>query len=190
MSKGIIGIDVDLTVAPTDDAWYEWLVKVTDYKPPSKVFGGVADKVNFDLSSYWAAHLDSRGIDGLDFFRSADLYDTIPTIPYSKQVIRQLKGEGYEIVFISALKGNHHKSKYRFLERNFPVDGFIGTKEKQYIACDIFIDDRNKLLNTSKASVKIKFETLYTQDEPLQEGIETFNNWLDIYQYIKNLEEK
>lgn len=187
MSKGIIGIDCDLTLCAIDELWIKWLISMTGVdRTPSDY--GYWNRVAYDISKYWEEDLDKLGIDGLDFFRGTNIYDFAEPMPSSKHAVKALKGLGYEIVVISALKGNHHKSKYNWVKRNFDIDGFVGTKEKQYIPCDIFIDDRNRFLNMSKATHKIKLDTPYTQCEPIKDdNTVVCKDWLSIYEYIKEL---
>lgn len=178
MGKGIIGVDVDLTVADSDISHWEWLksvsTKATDhFVSPSKW--------DYDLGKYFQMPL---GVDSMDYWRLEDIYDekpsttpsaiswTRPVMPIrgSQRALAKLSELGWEILFISHVKGNHHKSKVEWLKRMFPfMDGFIATKEKYYAnaCCDIFIDDRNKHINESNADINIKFDTPYTQDEDL-----------------------
>ena len=192
MSKCIIGVDIDLTVAQIDDLWYDWLVRMTGYDPMIDVSYDMLEDsqhlLEYNLSTYWKEQLEERGIDGLEFFRGTHLYDMVDPVHESPKYINELYEEGYDIVFISALKGHHHRSKYEFLGRHFNFDGFIGTKEKQYINCDIMIDDRNNFLNLSRADVKIKIFTPYTQDVGLENDVKLCHNWEEIYNYIKELE--
>lgn len=68
--------------------------------------------------------------DPLDFWRSEDLYDNLSPIPYAVEKLEQLS-KYFGIVFISRLKGNHHRSKVYFCKKWFPfMQGFIGSHEK------------------------------------------------------------
>ena len=207
MSK-VIGVDVDLTVADSDDSHWDWLGKVgVQHTFPNKT-----QEVDYNLGNYF--HLPDK-VDSRDYWRLSDIYDEKPEylrpvsglssgvfirwipirpvqpIKGSQRVLKDLKSEGWEILFISHIKGNHHKSKVEWLKRHFPfMDGFIATKEKHYAnaCCDIFIDDRNIHLNKSKAPFNIKFETPYLQDEPLEEGSVDLitRNWVQIGEWIKS----
>ena len=63
------------------------------------------------------------------------------------------------------------------------------SKEKGYVRCDYFIDDRVKYLNQQPNDVKlIKFDTPYIQDESLEPGgkwIVKAKDWEEIYNIIK-----
>ncbi len=187
MSK-VIGIDVDLTACAIDELWYKWLVAMTGKEIPSLRYAmedrcGVLD---YNLSSYFNQVLLE---DGLNFFRSTHLYDMAEPVPFCVDMINLLARDN-EVVFISAVKGNHHKSKYEWLKRHFAFDGFIATQEKQYVNCDVLIEDRNKFLNKSKAPVKIKLMTPYTQCEELTCDAKVCHDWYEIYNYIKEINDE
>lgn len=68
--------------------------------------------------------------DPLDYWRSEDLYDNLTPVKGSVEKLEQLS-RYFGIVFISRLKGSHHKSKVYFTKKWFPFqEGFIGTHEK------------------------------------------------------------
>lgn len=158
----VIAIDVDLTVCKIDVLWWEWLCCITNTMKPFP-----EGEVDYDLSEYFRHELGRAGRDGLDFFRQEGVYDFAEPVAGSVKAIKELKDNGHTILFVSAIKGNHHKSKFLFLQKHFPfMDGFLATKEKQFVKCDVLIDDRNKFLNLVDC-VKIKFYTQYTQCEPL-----------------------
>ena len=181
----VIAVDVDLTVCGIDILWWNWLCSVTNskYMPMPKEEG----KVNYNLSKYFEDKLEKVGRDGLDFFRQEGVYDFAPVIKDSEQVLKYLKGQGHEIVFVSAVKGNHHKSKYNFLKRHFPfMDGFVATKEKNYVNCDIIIDDRNVFLNKVTCDTKIKFYTPYQQCEELKNNkVLLVKSWFEVMELFK-----
>lgn len=68
--------------------------------------------------------------DPLDFWRDENLYDNL--VPMEGAVEKLgLLSKYFGIVFVSRLKGNHHRSKVYFLKEHFPfMTGFIGTHEK------------------------------------------------------------
>ena len=141
-----IAVDCDLTVVDTAHHWWEWLNKVTLSDNPYPLFeDGVVD---YDLTKYYKKELDAIGIDGYEFWRSSTLYDTLVPIDGAVEVLQHLHELGHEIIFVSTIKGSHHKSKYYFLKRYFPfMKGFVATKEKHLVGCDVIIDDRNNVLN-------------------------------------------
>lgn len=68
--------------------------------------------------------------DPLDFWRDENLYDNL--VPMEGAVEKLgLLSKYFGIVFVSRLKGNHHRSKVYFLKKHFPfMTGFVGTHEK------------------------------------------------------------
>lgn len=68
--------------------------------------------------------------DPLDFWRSETLYDELEPMQGAVDKLTQLN-QYWDIVFVSRLKGNHHKSKVSFCKKWFPfMKGFVGTHEK------------------------------------------------------------
>lgn len=77
------------------------------------------------------------------FWKQENLYDGATPVGGAVEALSILREElGYKIVFASHVEGNHAKSKYEFLKRNFNFDGFVATREKGFIRADIAIDDR------------------------------------------------
>lgn len=181
MSKGVIGVDIDLTVVDIGTAWNRWLRNITrtDKLLPSTP--------NYDISSYYKEELELIGRQGLDFFRQTGLYDLLHPINYSEEVLGKYHKLGYDIVFISAIKGGHSKSKAEFIKRFFPFySGMIFTKEKQFVNCKVFIDDRHDMLNKVDADLKIKYNTPYTQAVPLNEGVYTARCWMEVERLLQS----
>lgn len=186
MSKGIVAVDCDLTIARSDEAWWKWLCKVTGNTPMLQYLP-LEDqtKLDYDLRTYFLSDLEKEDRDGYDFWRSTTVYDYVEPAVGSITALKELKEAGYEIIIVSATKGNHTKSKWQFLQRHFPfVDGFMATKEKRYARCDWFIDDRNDVLNRLGDNVgKIRIATPYTQSEELNSECHRLETWGE----IKNL---
>jgi 5'(3')-deoxyribonucleotidase len=204
----IIGVDVDLTVADSDVSHWDWLRKIgtRDSSVGEELDWEDGELWDYDLGKYFHMPI---GVDSMDYWRLSDIYDekpcetplavvhqvyTRPIQPLqdSQRVLSKLRDMGWEIVFISHIKGNHHKSKVEWLKRHFPfMDGFVATKEKYYAnSCfDVFVDDRNKHIMQSKASVNIKFQTPYTQDVELEDNHVDFvaGGWSEIENYLKEI---
>ncbi len=143
-----VGVDVDCVVVPTDNMWWEWLKEVTDKDLNLK-------PKDYDYTKYFKEELGLLGLDGFEFWRDESLYDNVK--PFAGAVMAleyiQMKRNA-EIVFISTLKGNHHKSKVAFLKKWFNFAAFLGTKEKEYVDVDVMIDDRREVLDRFPGSVK------------------------------------
>lgn len=179
----ILGVDVDLTVVQSDAGWFDWNNHLSD--KADRMTMEQALERNNGVLPYNIAYLYPK-IDlekSYDYWRRSDLYDSMVPMKDSVEVLHMLSTIGYKIVFVSALKGDHHKSKVNFLKRHFPfMDGFIGTKEKQFAKVDALIDDRNKNLNNLGSEVMpILFKTPYEQEVELVNNIRQFSSWEKIW---------
>lgn len=147
MKKLRIGIDVDGCVVRSDLHYMEWLLEVTGKTFHEKAEEDPSFRAPFDygVHNYFEKELEELGIDGLDFWRRRDLYDNLEPDPAAKSVIDRLHAAGHAIIFVTRLKGDHHKSKCYFLKRHFPyLKGIVNTHEKGVLsgALDVMIDDR------------------------------------------------
>lgn len=123
-----------------------------------RLIGVDVDGVLVDTHSLYkeaSKHLE----DPLDFWRSEDLYDNLQPMPYAVEKLEQLS-KYFDIVFISRLKGNHHKSKVMFTKKWFPFQvGFIGTHEKWLMNDSVvaMIDDLESNLVKFDAHKRVLF---------------------------------
>lgn len=179
-----LGVDVDLTVVDTGRAWYEYLSSVSELKVPSHdEYLQIVKEIPYDLSKVFS-DLDLNKC--LDYWRVDSLYDTLMPLPNVVDVLEDLKAnKRYEIVFVSTIKGNHHKSKYYFLKKHFPfMDGFIATKEKKYANVRMMVDDRLNVLEKMDTSViTIQKQTPYDQSTDYK-PFHAFNDWLDFSKLV------
>lgn len=164
--------DVDLCLVRTDLAWIDWLTEqtgVNKFIPNSDV--------EYDLSSYWKEELEAFDIDGFEFWRGPFLYNGLSPIPEAVECIEAMANVGHQIVFVSAIKGHHNKSKYYWLKHWFPyMIGYVATKEKFLVSGDIMIDDRHDNLNRMPEDVKVYCPiTPYKQYEEPDNRITHFN---------------
>jgi len=183
MSK-VIAVDCDLTIAQSDVAWWDWMNSVcgTNIPFPSKT----ECILSYDLSDYFEA-FNYHKRDLYSFWRSETAYDGVKPMKGAVEALQELSDSGFEIVVVSTVKGNHHKNKWQFLERNFPfIDGYIATKEKKYVRCDYFIDDRHDVLNRIQGPIKICMDTPYTQLEFTNDAVTTSGTPESIWSYILN----
>lgn len=198
-----LGIDVDLTVLKSDEAWWEWLVhmsiapKDVDTTIPLKEMKHVAmtnkNLIPYNLSQYFDETLN-HNVDHMDFWRNEGVYDTILPREDAKEVLRRLSDD-FKLVFITHSKGNAGRSKYNNIarmlgHRNF---SYIITKEKHLVNVDYMIDDRVDILNkcVENGIKAIKINTRYTQDAyPLEDIITLPDNgkeddWYFIERIVK-----
>lgn len=132
-------------------------------------------------------------VDGvMDFWSTPHLYQKLKPKAGAVEFLTKLNKEGWEIGFVTYCKKAHLSSKCKWLKKHFPFYKFIyATKEKGYVRCDYFIDDRNKYLNQQHENVKLlKMFTPYTQDEKLNpKGVCTpVKDWEDIYNELSRKE--
>lgn len=97
--------------------------------------------------------------DPLDFWRDENLYDNLVPMEGAVEKLEQLS-KYFGIVFVSRLKGNHHRSKVYFLKEHFPsMTGFIGTHEKYLLNDSLvaMVDDLEDNLSKFEAHKRIHF---------------------------------
>jgi len=177
--KNIV-VDVDLTVVDTDLAWMKYLQTLyqNHYGRVKNVTLG--DKWNYDLGSYFP----ELGSKVYDFWDQDDLYNELVPKTKSVEVLQELYASGeWNIFFASYCKKGHFGNKYDWCKKNFPfMKAFFATKEKEFIKADVFVDDRNNMLNNrgfeDKDCMLIKMKSPYTQCEiELHSHIIQVNNW-------------
>lgn len=167
-NRRIIACDCDLVVAPMDKLHWAWLCAETGQNvpfPEGKI-------LPYNLGECFG--IPERA---LDFWRATDLYDCVLPIAGSVEALKKIS-ETCDLVFVSAIKGNHTKSKYYFLKAHFPfMKGYVATKEKYLVRCDAIIDDR--LENLSKMPddvITIQYDTPYRQDVNFTPDLK-FSDW-------------
>jgi len=188
MNNRII-VDCDQTVVNSAYAWYLWLEKKTN---ANFTYSWVSATYDFSIpyGPIWA----SRGLSGspLDFWRERHLYDDIQPIEGSVEALKTLHNDGYDICFVSQIKGDHFKSKYQMLKRNFPfMAAYAATKEKWLFSdCTMVIEDRNSMLNMfdNPETLRVKRNTPHDQDEILRVGLDyTLYEWEDFQEWLLNV---
>lgn len=167
-----IAVDVDMTVCDIDKEWLRWLNSIHnqsfDFDYMKNHSGGFID---YDLGVYYS-HFKKPypNYNSLDFFRKNGIYDCAKASLGAYVTLMDLHSQGHSIIFVSACKGGHMKSKYYWLKRKFPfMSAFVSTKEKWAVDADILFDDRLDYINpwinqTGKPVVFMK--TDYRQSQP------------------------
>ena len=177
-------VDVDLTVVDIGESWLNWLNHMSGLSLTME------DCIpNYGFGDYFTDALKNVSMSPYDYFRQEGLYDTLEPIKGSVEALRRLKEHGWDIVFVSHIKGNHHKSKYNFLKRYFPfMEGFLATQEKHYVKHDMLIDDRNKSLNAAdENAILVKMHTPYDQCQLLEREVWSLENWGEFEQFIEEV---
>lgn len=161
MGKHILVCDVDGVVVDMSHRWFEYIKSIV---PDVNVTYQL-------LAPYYDFHVPVRGYitkeEAYHFWKQRTLYDNATPLPGAVEIIGKLKNEhDFDIVFASHVEGDHAKSKYEFLTRHFPVDGFIATREKGYVRATVAIDDRvEHLISHPNNVVKVLKETPHAQTE-------------------------
>jgi 5'(3')-deoxyribonucleotidase len=181
-----IVVDVDLVVVDTDLAWLKDLQKTYyDKFGTYKVFEWGEER-SYDLHHYFP---ELSQEEAWAFWSKPDLYDNLVPKTGAYEALKAFHEQGDEIIFCSYCKKDHFGSKCDWLKKTFPfMDGFHATKEKHQITADIFIDDRNDMLNRrieeDPNCIVIKFDTEYEQKEPLIRQVDlTTSSWEKIKPY-------
>lgn len=174
-----LGVDVDLTVVDTGQEWYNYLRGVSEIEvPPYEDFLVANTVAPYNMADVFK-DIDYQKC--LGYWREEHLYDNLQPLKDSVQVLEDLKiSKGYEIIFVSTIKGNHHKSKYYFLKKNYPfLDGFIATKEKKYAKIDLMVDDRLNVLELLDRNViTVQKITPFDQTSKFVPSY-SFDDWAD-----------
>ncbi len=174
--RKVIGVDIDGVVVRSDIEWNKYLMNRANVSGSLLPIDG---PIEYNLSKYYP-----NVYDAMEFWRKKDLYDHMePDLDSIKYL--NILSEEYDIIFVTALKGDHHKSKFAFIKRYFPyMKAFLGTKEKGYVKCDYMIDDRIINLQQFEDTTTIYIDRGYTQDDA-DTSRELFDhrctNWDEVY---------
>ena len=154
--KRLIGVDCDLTVCPSDIGWLEYMKYYNGF---GKVVLREDGLVPYNLAEMFSAVSNPYG-----YWRELD-YSQFTPIKGSVEKL-QVLSEYFDIVFISANKGTHTKSKYYWLKEHFPfMKGYMATKEKFLMNNSVvaMIDDRKDILEKFDLEKRVLYSTPYTQ---------------------------
>lgn len=193
-------VDVDNTVANTGKAQWAWLCEqlVTNIDMPKMV-------CNYDLTNYFFKSDTEEGSkvnrkECMYFFdRDNEPYNKVEPYEGAQEALKKLHDNGFNIIFVSHIVGDHFENKLEWVEKHFPfLRGFIGTKQKHLIKGDAIIDDRHDRLNKVDCKFKVKHDTIYTQEEPLElsssllgpQDILISSNWEEIAEYLLTVKPK
>lgn len=159
----ILAIDCDLTVCPSDQGWLLWLDKQCSKCDPSMWldFKSESIKLPYNLGGMFKEEVE----DPLAYWRELD-YNQFQPLEGAVEKLKVLSNY-FDIVFISAIKGNHTKTKYYWLKQHFPfMSAYVATKEKWVLNQDktvALIDDRLDNLEGFDYNKRVLFKTPYEQ---------------------------
>lgn len=159
MSKRILAVDCDLTVCPSDVGWGNYL-KANSAYDRSNWEGHFDEPLPYNLGTLFD---DIK--DPLAYWRELD-YNQFQPLEGAVEKLKALSTY-FDIVFISAIKGNHTKTKYYWLKQHFPfMSAYVATKEKWVLNQDktvALIDDRLDNLEGFDYNKRVLFKTPYEQ---------------------------
>jgi 5'(3')-deoxyribonucleotidase len=188
MNKKIIGVDVDLTVCPSDKGWMIYLMDRAEKEHGITSRESLGRILSKEVLPYDLGQLFPEVDNPLEYWRNLDYTQFIP-LDGSIEVLEHMS-HTYDIVFISSVKGNHNKLKYYWLEKHFPfMAGYIATKEKYLMNDSIvaMIDDRASVLSKFSPEKRILFHTPYSQDMGSLICKASFRDWLEFPEGLLNL---
>lgn len=190
MTKHIV-VDLDLSIAPSDFHWWNYLQEMTQHDQPIHLSlrHAISESVDYNLGSYFPSLTKEEA---QSFWSSPILYDKMKPLRHVVETLAAVSGD-VKIVFCSMCRPEHLKSKKNFIDREIgqylkvPY-GFVDTADKDSLKADVFIDDRHNFLNISdNGAVKIKINTPYTQDEELKVPVIAVDTWMEIKGIFKTL---
>lgn len=173
--KKVFVVDVDNVVVDLSQRWVDWINAHRGngtYRYEKEEFYG-----HYDFSEVCSVNKDTV----MDFWKQRGLYDNAKPLEGSVSALWRMKHKwGWDIVFASHVEGDHAKSKWEWLNKYFPVDGFVATREKHYIRADAIIDDRPQVLNKvrDRYILKVLMLTPWLGDKEEEFDIEVWE-WSD-----------
>jgi 5'(3')-deoxyribonucleotidase len=133
----ILVCDVDGVVVDLSYQWFEYLKGIV--KDVSLSYEDLAH--SYDFHGAVSKYITQQ--EAYYFWKQSGLYDGREPLQNASEALWSLKNDhGFSIVFASHVEGNHAKSKFEFLKKHFPVDGFLATREKHFVRACVAIDDR------------------------------------------------
>lgn len=185
-----IAVDIDDTIANTNELL---LVYADKYDKLYKDGRGIIDNDCYKFNGMYEWTEEDR-----DHFLETymvEVFENIEVKNHVKEVIKKLRKEGHEIIFITTRDGDYIEDSYtltkNWLEKNeIEYDMIIaGDKRKSdyvdLIGFELFIDDSIK--NCTKVSEKgvetLLFDTIYNRD---CHNFKRVSDWLEIYEYISS----
>jgi len=192
-----IAVDIDGTaLTQICEDWLDYL-KTWYYFKPEYEYLKTCDPVEvlpYNLTMLLDKHkmadyelpLLMRMRDGFEFFRKMRLYDEYEPRQDAVEFITRLYEEGYTIIFVSKVMGDHHRSKSNWVKKWFPYADFIATEAKHHVNCDFIIDDSVPVLNKMPSNVDcIRFRADYKHEEEPTRPMKLVYNFQDAYEYIQ-----
>lgn len=170
----IIAVDVDGTVVDSGSHFSLWMTRQSWFRDK---FADPSEALDYA----WTKYTPWEGIDlspehvqlAKDWWKRENLYDVMSPIHGVVESLEELHELGHKIIFASHCEGHHGKSKVNFLKKYFPfMSGFLATRQKQFVRCDVLVDDRAYNLNNLPKEVLPVYQISRYEDK----DINTINN--------------
>ena len=171
-AKPLLGVDIDLTVCPSDQGWLDWLNYYNGFA--GVLVNNIEGPLPYNLGELFPSIKDPH-----QYWREVD-YSQFDPIEGSVEALEKLS-KYFGIVFISRIKGNHTKSKYYWLKEHFPfMTEYVATHGKWVMGNSVvaMVDDRLDVLKQFDLEKRICFNTPYTQSVECDVNLE-FSVWND-----------
>jgi 5'(3')-deoxyribonucleotidase len=180
----IIAVDIDGT-ALTEISWEWWYHLKTRYtlKPEflQLKYNWKDVKLPYNLTELF--DFSEETSNGFEFWDNISLYDHYYPREDASEYLEKLSDEGFDIIFASKVCGNHGLSKTNFIAKHFPyAKACILTGDKQYIKCDVLVDDYVHNLNLMPANVACyRFRQDFSQREQPTRNMQTIYGFKELY---------
>lgn len=196
-SPQILAVDVDQCLVDSATPWWGYMCDMVGKDIPLPR----GEVVHYDLTKYFIGHYVAKYIPAnlqghsesfsqarreLSYFWEGDsIYDSMEPNHGAVRALQRVSEMGIDIVIVSHCKSGHFKNKSEWIEKNFPFlkygenASFCATKEKHYIGlANWIVDDRNNNLNKfGPLTHRIRFDTIFTQEEPDSKKTEVLHTW-------------
>lgn len=163
----ILLVDVDLTVAPSDIGWRDYLGELYGY-------------VKCAMTEYnWTCYYPEKPV--YEYWKQLDYFSMQP-LPSCVEKLKQLS-QYFHIVFVSAERcGYSSKNKKSWLKEHFNfMSGYIQTEEKWVVNSEnvvAIIDDRKDNLEKFDTQKRVLYNTPYKQFSDCSVNM-VINSWED-----------
>lgn len=189
-----IGLDIDDTIADTYEIIFVYALEYTLNKLQREVKLNFNNVRHHDYTNYMFGWTQKESDDFWDIYFD-DIVRNVKPFTLASEVLRQLKDDGHEIIFITARYGeNAQKFTEEWLEKNnFVYDKvLVDVKEKGKVAqeenIDVFMDD--SLLQCEdvyKYGIKSFLMNTRTNRDLETGEITRVYTWPDFYNKLKSL---
>ena len=175
-----IAIDIDDTVINLLDAWLTYLNNRHNTKVKRE------DITEWEIANAFPELSKEQVFSPL---YEKDFWESVVPLPYSYQYLKKLYDDGYIVKFVTA--ASYDTIKYRLENVIFTYYNFIKEKDiiicqdKQYIDCDVLIDDNVDNLKNFKG-IRFLIDAPYNKSDKYRDCYDMrVKNLKDVYQILQ-----